>query len=59
MQLETVRAKSLSWFDSQPLMQREALLRDAGRSYFTFEELIDQYVSWLESRVMYWEKIKK
>ncbi len=59
MELETVRAKSLSWFDSQPLTQKEALLRDAGRSYFTFEELIEQYVFWLEQRLIYWEKIKK
>lgn len=53
----SLNSKSLSWFDSLPLEIKEDLLREAGRSYFTFEELAAQYVTWLEARIFKYEKI--
>lgn len=51
-----LQTKALSWFDGLPVEMREDLLHAAGRSYFTFEELIDQYVIWLECKVLIYEE---
>lgn len=56
-ELTLAQTKATSWFDALPPMQKEALLRDAGRSYFTFNELVDQYIKWLEERVIYYQKV--
>ena len=53
----SLQARALSWFDGLAITQREDLLREAGRSYFTFDELIEQYVLWLELRILAYEKI--
>jgi len=53
----TLKTKALSWFDGLTLEQREYLLSRAGRSYFTFGEMIDEYVKYLEMTVLMYNSL--
>lgn len=48
-----------SWYDGLSPQRKEALLIKEGRSWFTFDELIEQYVKWLETEKFWCEAFHK